>query len=267
MKYLLNHLGQIERDISYRKPILLLDYDGTLTPIVQTPDLAVLSEDMLSLLRRLESDRRFVIGIISGRSLSDVKSKVGLVGIWYAGNHGMEIGYQNKVFIHPDAKRRMPVINRICSYLRPLVERYEGTIVEDKGLTASVHYRMVSEYDIPKIKSIVESAIEPFSENRDILLTHGKMVLEIRPDIPWDKGKAVLWLLNNIGANFTDEYLIMYLGDDRTDEDAFRVLSGRGITVLVSSKDIESDAEYILFGVDDVKKFLERLTRLKTSVL
>ncbi|MFQ5910366.1 MAG: trehalose-phosphatase [Thermoplasmata archaeon] len=262
MEYLFDHLDGIEEQMGYRKPIMLLDYDGTLTPIVQSPDLAVLGEGMLSVLTRLRDNQRFVIGVISGRSLSDVKSKVELDGIWYAGNHGMEIEYQDDVFVHPQARRSMPLISRICSRIKPLLVGYEGALIEDKGLTASVHYRMVAEHDIPEVKRVVESAIRPFSENGEILLTHGKMVLEIRPNVRWDKGRAVLWLLKTMGAGFSDEYLVVYVGDDRTDEDAFEVVRGRGIAVMVSSEDVESKAEYVLSSVDDVQEFLDCVANL-----
>jgi trehalose 6-phosphate phosphatase len=249
----------METKINQHKIILLLDYDGTLTPIVSTPDEAILHEDMRSVLNLLTDDPRFTVAIISGRSMSDVKSKVGLDGICYAGNHGMEIQKGDGVYIHPDARDNMNLIKTICDELRLLLNRIEGVIVEDKGLTASVHYRMTPPEDIDKVKRIVSKRVEPHVECSQVRLTHGKMVLEIRPNIDWDKGKAVEWVLASIASDLPARYFPVYIGDDRTDEDAFRVLRGRGLTVLVSSEKMETDAEYVVNNVKEVKEFLKWL--------
>ena len=263
MNHLMNFLNEISTGIIEKKTALLLDYDGTLTPIVSTPDEAILYDDMRSVLGKLKDDPNYVVAVISGRSLMDVKSKVELDGICYAGNHGMEIEYLGDIYIHPDAKKKMQVIKKICLESHPLLNGIEGVIIEDKGLTASIHYRMVSPKEIPKVKRIVESAIKPYIEKGDVKLTHGKMVLEIRPNILWDKGKAVEWVLKAIERAVSQEYFPVYIGDDRTDEDAFKVLKGKGITILVSSKIKNSNAEFMLYNVEEVKNFLNWLITIK----
>jgi trehalose-phosphatase len=259
MKYLMDFLDDVKVKLEKQKTALLLDYDGTLTPIVNTPDEAILNEDMRSVLSNLKDNTNFIVAVFSGRSLLDVRSKVELDGICYTGNHGMEIEFLGMIYIHPEAKKMVKIIQNVCSKLQPLLSDIDGTIIEDKGLTASVHYRMSPPKEIPKVKRIVESTIEPYVENGDIKLTHGKMVLEIRPNIQWDKGKAVEWVLSSIGAGESTKYFPIYIGDDRTDEDAFKVLRKRGITILVSSNIKKTNAEFLLYNVEEVKNFLHWL--------
>lgn len=266
MKYLIDHLDDVKNKINGQKRVLLLDYDGTLTPIVNTPEEAVLSKEMRSTLQSQKDDPDSIVAIISGRSLLDVKSMVLVDGICYAGNHGMEIEYQNDLYIHPDAKKLKHLIKKICSELEPLLEGIKGKIIEDKGLTASIHYRIVSPEEIPKVREIVKSTVEPYIEKGDIKLTQGKMVLEIRPNIPWDKGKAVEWVLKSIGANVSNKYFPIYIGDDRTDEDAFKIMKERGISVLVSSEVKDTKAEYFLHNVDEVRDFLSWLSGINKNI-
>lgn len=262
MKYLMDFLDDVKNKIDGQKRILLLDYDGTLTPIVNTPDEALLNKEMRSTLENLKDDPDSIVAIISGRSLTDVKSKVLLEGICYAGNHGMEIEYQNELFVHPDAEKMKPLIKEICMELEPLLEGIKGKIIEDKGLTASIHYRLVSSKEIPEVKRMVNSTIKPYIERGDIKLTHGKMVLEIRPNITWDKGKAVEWVLKSIGVNESKKYFAIYIGDDRTDEDAFKIMKKRGISILVSSEVKDTNAEYVLHNADEVRNFLSWLIKI-----
>jgi len=259
MKYLLDFLDDVRAKLDKLKTALLLDYDGTLTPIVNTPDEALLNEDMRSVINKLKDNSNFIVAVFSGRSLLDVRSKVEVDGICYTGNHGMEIEFRGMIYIHPEAKKMVNIIQNVCSKLQPLLNDIDGIIIEDKGLTASVHYRMSPPKEIPKVKRIVESTIEPYVENGDIKLTHGKMVLEIRPNIQWDKGKAVEWVLSAIGDGESTKFFPIYIGDDRTDEDAFKVLRNRGITILVSSKIKKTSAEYLLYNVEEVKNFLDWL--------
>jgi trehalose-phosphatase len=262
MKYLLDFLDDLKGRIEGQKKTLLLDYDGTLTPIVNTPREAILSQEMRSTLESLKDDPDLVVAIISGRSLSDIKSLVSLDGIYYAGNHGMEIEYENESYVHPDAKNMKDMISRICSELKPRLDNIEGKIIEDKGLTASVHYRMVSEENVPRVKEIVSSIMARYVEKGDIKMTRGKKVLEIRPNIDWDKGKAVEWVLESIDITGSDRTFPIYIGDDRTDEDAFLAIKNKGVSVLVSSGAKDTEAEYILYNVEEVRKFLSWLGRI-----
>jgi len=258
MKYLFDHWKEIEKSLT-SNILLLLDYDGTLTPIVERPELAVLSEDMKDLIERVSN--RYDIGIISGRSLADIKNLVKVEGIYYAGNHGFEVSGPNLKLAKPEAEQAKLSILKLCDELKARLGHISGAIVENKGLTASVHYRLVSAEKFKELSKIFEGIVGPYLESGAIKITQGKKVFEIRPNVDWDKGKAVLWIMDAI--RLPENVLPIYVGDDRTDEDAFLALKDRdGVTILVSERVRKSNAKYFLKDVGDVREFLERLLDL-----
>ncbi len=240
--------------------LLLLDYDGTLTPIVERPQDAVLSEDMRKVL--VELSRIYLIGIISGRSLADIKKMVGIDGIYYSGNHGFELSGPSVELTKEEARRARPTILKICSAMRARSARFEGMIVEDKGLTASIHYRMVAKEKVQELKELFNELVGPSIKDGTIRITQGKKVLEIRPNVDWDKGRAVEWIMNVVSKRKGKVYPV-YVGDDITDEDAFLVLKGKGLTVLVAQEGGKSNAEYYLRNTEEVGRFLRKLIRSK----
>ncbi len=260
MEYLFDRWGEVERALA-PGALLLLDYDGTLTPIVERPELAILSPDMKELLKRVS--RHYTLGIISGRSLTDVKELVGLEGMYYAGNHGFEISGSGVELVKPEAERVRPTLIKLCEELRAKLGSIKGAIVEDKGSTASVHYRLVAEGEFERLKNIFGEVVGPHMDSGTVRVTHGKKVFEIRPNVEWDKGKAVLWLSSVVDPK--GELTPVYIGDDRTDEDAFLALREMGVTILVSEGPMESNAKYFIKNVDEVKAFFERLINLQTQ--
>jgi len=231
----------------------LLDYDGTLTPIVKEPGLAVLDQEMKKLLGLLAS--KFKVAVISGRSLSDIKRLVSLKKVYYAGNHGLEISGPSVKLVLPEAERARPTISRICSELRKELKYTNGPIVENKGLTASLHYRSVARMEIEKVKRIFNRIVRPHVVSGLIKVTKGKKVLEIRPNVDWNKGKTAVWIINLVDPE--RKLLPIYIGDDRTDEDAFLALKSSGITILVSKNRRRTNAKFFLRNIDEVKLFLK----------
>lgn len=256
MKNLLDQLQNLEKSLR-AGIILLLDYDGTLVPIAKRPELAVVTREVKELLRSLTE--RFKVGIISGRSLPEVKKLIGLNGIYYVGNHGLEIDGPGAKFTRPEAENVRPTINKICRRLRKDLGGIKGVIVEDKGLTSSIHYRLVEKGELGELKNIFYDVINPHVNSGEIRVTRGKKVFEIRPNIDWGKGKAVLWIIKAIDPK--ENLTPIYIGDDKTDEDAFLALKKRGITVLVSGKSKRSNAKFFLRNVDEVKEFLEKILK------
>ncbi len=261
MEYLFDRWGEVERALA-PGALLLLDYDGTLTPIVERPELAILSPDMKELLKRVS--QHYTLGIISGRSLTGVQELVGLEGIYYAGNHGFEISGPGVDLIKSEAERVRPTLVKLCEELRAKLGNIKGAIVEDKGSTASVHYRLVAEGEFERLRNIFEEVVEPQIKSGVLRVTRGKKVFEIRPNVEWDKGKAVLWLSSVV--NPKGELTPVYIGDDRTDEDAFSALKEMGVTILVSEEPVESNAKYFVKNVDGVKIFFEKLINLRTQI-
>jgi len=256
LRYLFDHWRNISSRVKRSKVTCILsDYDGTLTPIAPRPELAFLSEEMRETLRKLSVDPRYILAIVSGRPVKEVESRVGIEGIFYAGNHGLEIKGPSRDYRHPKAAEFTPQIERICSELRSMLEDVEGVIVEDKGLTASIHYRLTPPHKVSRLRSILERTVERFN---GIKIFKGKKVFEVRPDLNWNKGMAAEWIVKSL----TKDALPIYLGDDKTDEDAFVALE-RGITVCITPKPRRSHAKYYLESVRQVQEFFEKLLSIK----
>jgi trehalose-phosphatase len=248
-----------EQMLQARHVLFLSDYDGTLTPVVEKPEMATLAEETRRLLISLAHLPHFTVGIISGRALADLKEKVGIEGLIYAGNHGFEISGPGLNFINPLANEVKPFFRIIRQVLIMALSTIKGVLVEDKGITLSVHYRQVDEEKGRDMKQLVENIVRGPLAMGMVKLTTGKKVIEVRPAVNWDKGKAIRLLMKKYGKGGRNSGLLpVYLGDDRTDEDAFRVIEkyGQGITILIGESCTESSARYYLTSPFEVQKFL-----------
>jgi len=237
--------------------VLFLDYDGTLVPIAPTPAEAVCPPEVRVLLEGLRDLPNVYPVIISGRSLEDIREKVGVFGITYVGNHGLSI--QNPAGIHK--KRLSPArreeFNILIQALKESLEQIPGILFEDKGLILSVHYRNVDQEYFGGIQHILEESLKKWKGRWKI--AYGKMVYEVRPHMDFNKGKAAREILKSYSPR---GLLSIYLGDDLTDEGAFRALKGIGITVFVGSGQLASEAEYSLENPSDVQAFLLRCAQV-----
>ena len=252
-------IDDIQRDLSNNEALIFLDYDGTLTPIVDTPDLAILSKEMHDCLKKLAQN--YTVSIVSGRSTDDVRSKVNIQNIFYAGSHGFEIVRPDgESIIHPQAKAMRFLIEEVYTHLKEKTKDIKGALIEDVKYTVSVHYRLVSKENFPKVESIIKNALEKYPQ---LIKTDGKKVFELRPNIDWHKGKAVEWILDFLQFQ-PDRNKVVYVGDDRTDEDAFEAIEDKGISVLVADSLHDSRAHYYVHNVDEVQKVLEFFNSLKS---
>lgn len=265
MKYLFDAWETIVNKIREARHILLMfDFDGTLTPIVDTPEMARLQEESRKLLKSLARRPNCTAAIISGRAINDLQSKVSIPGIIYAGNHGLEIQGPGLDFVHPITEEIRPVLRIIGLVLKKALGSIRGAIVEDKGLTLSIHYRLVDNQEIEEVKDILDSTVGVAAVLGKVRTTSGKMVHEIRPAVPWDKGKAVKLLMKRYGKGGRQSGLLpLYLGDDLTDEDAFKVIeSYGGVAVYVGGENNQSSASYYLKSTGEVYNFIKELLRL-----
>ncbi|HEX8317915.1 trehalose-phosphatase [Longimicrobium sp.] len=200
--------------------VLLLDFDGTLAPIVARPEMAAMPERTRRALDSLMALPGVEVAVVSGRGLADVRERAAIPGIAYAGNHGMEIEGAGLHRIHPEAAAARPELEVVAREIGYVLGAIDGAFVEDKGLTLSIHYRQAADHEAE-----VRNAVYGAADGRSGLhVTEGKMVLEVRPRVEWDKGRAVLFLLDQMCP--PEGAPVLYLGDDRTDEDAFRALEG-----------------------------------------
>lgn len=244
-----------------RRVLLLCDYDGTLTPIVDRPELAELSEKTRQMLQALARQSHFTVGIISGRALADLRQRVGVSNIIYAGNHGLEIEGPGVSLVMPLAAEMRPVLRLINQVLNKALAPIRGVQVEDKGLTISVHYRMVEESKTEEVTNAFERVIATARSLGKVRITSGKKVYEVRPAVEWDKGEAIALLIERFGKTKTKKELLpIYLGDDQTDEDGFKVIEKHdGISVFVGEEIGSSAARYYLKSPAEVEQFLEQL--------
>jgi trehalose-phosphatase len=263
MEYLFDCWQKIKDELDNKFIFLLLDYDGTLTPIVETPGQAFIPEETKTMLDRIVANSHCGVAIISGRSLSDLRSIVGLSEIIYVGNHGLEIEGPKIRFesrISPNSKS---VIRHIADEIKIRLAKINGVLVEDKGLTISAHYRLVDAKNIQEFLSIFHEITEPYLDRKQIRITSGKKVYEVRPPVVWDKGKVVLWLLARQQFMTGEKSVFpVYIGDDVTDEDAFKALQNKGLTIFIGEGG-NSQAQYYLKSSDEVTVFLHRLLESK----
>jgi trehalose 6-phosphate phosphatase len=265
MLYVFDELDAIINRIkSSQKVLILFDYDGTLTPIVEEPELAVLSDKSRKVVKALAGKRKFIVGIISGRAISDIKSKVNIDNIIYAGNHGLEIEGPGFAFIHPltdEIKSNLKLINIV---LNKTVGSIKGSIVEDKGITLSVHYRQVEDTDKEKeVKNVFDRVIGIARKLGKVNTTSGKKVYEVRPPVQWHKGKAIELIMKDYEKT-RYKPIIIYMGDDLTDEDAFQSLKAfKGISIYVGEDNPDSHADYYLKSSEEVYEFINKLLILK----
>jgi alpha,alpha-trehalase len=238
-----------------RSLAIFLDYDGTLTPIVGHPEKAFLSDSTLQTLRALAMQAP--IAILSGRELEDVRKRVAVDGIVYAGSHGFDIAGPRGLR-RQEAREFLPALDAAEKELREKLAGIAGALIERKRFSIAAHYRNVNEIDFPKLERVVS---EVATRHRKLRRIDGKKVYELLPNIDWDKGKAVLWLLEKLGLERPNAHPI-YIGDDRTDEDAFRALEQRGTGVLVSEQPRPTAARYALKNPAEVERFLQELIEM-----
>lgn len=238
---------------AHRELLMLLDYDGTLTPIVERPELAVLAPETRAILRELVSV--MPVAVVSGRDLGMLRKLVDVPGLIYVGDHGFDMSdlagenHQLKA-----VRDYLPALDAVEQYLREGLERIAGLLFERKRSSIAVHFRLVAEADVPQVQAQVQKVL---SKHSQLKVTPGKKVIEIQPGLDWDKGKAVEWLLPQIDPSGRRHPV--YIGDDMTDENAFRVVCRRGTGVLVREDDHLTTARYALEDPREVRLFLQRL--------
>jgi trehalose-phosphatase len=252
---LLDVLPEIGARIASASAVLLgLDFDGTLTPIVEHPARAVLPPETAEVLLALASHENTTVAIISGRALGDLQALVGIKNLIYAGNHGLEIAGPRFSFVEAAAADARPALQALGQELAKRLQPLAGAFVEDKNLTLTVHFRQVASEDWEEFRRIVHAVLA--SSSHPFVLTAGQKSYELRPRVYWNKGNAMAWLQERLDR---PDALVIYAGDDATDEDAFTALPDQ-ITVKVGSGG-ETAAHFHVDGPAEVLEFLSWLAR------
>ena len=262
LRHALSSMDELAQRLSGRLPAVFLDYDGTLTPIVDRPEDATISDSMRDTVRRLSE--RCPVCVVSGRDRPVVQRLMGVNDLIVAGSHGFDIwspagGAIGRV----EGTEFEGVLQQVRARLSQELASIEGALVEPKRGSVAAHYRLVSPEQRPRVEEIVQAVLA--EHPGELKITPGKLVYEIQPNVEWDKGKAVLYLLKVLDLD-REDVVPIYLGDDLTDEDAFRALAGRGVGVLVGRVDDpeiagrSTAADYVLHTVGEVRQFLGTLT-------
>jgi trehalose 6-phosphate synthase/phosphatase len=253
---LLDALDEVRTLMDGRPLAFLADFDGTLAEFADDPDAVTLPAAVKDALTRL-SHGSALVAIVSGRSLSDIRRRVGMEGLVYAGNHGLEMTGPGWTWTHPAAVKAQETVAACCRRLRQTLRGIPGAWVEDKGLTATVHYRLTPHRFVEQVSIAVREDLARLPAGT--LAVHpGKHVLEIRPEVPWNKGTAARWILSRmLGPGALEQACVIYAGDDRTDEDVFEALSDPAVTIKVGAHVLPTAARYSLRGADEVARFID----------
>ena len=246
--------GQLIGITSARESMLFLDYDGTLSPIVSDPAAATLVDggaDALELVAAV-----CPVAILSGRDLADIRGRVVIPGIWYAGSHGFELTGPDGTYHQNEAAAAfVPILERAAAELSRSLTRIPGVRVEHKRFAVAVHYREVAAEHVGEIVSTTHK----LGQRAGLRVTSGRMLVELRPDLDWDKGTTLAWIRDRIDPS--GSLLPIYIGDDLTDEDAFDAVHFDGIGIVVGHDedgDRKTAAHFALRSPDQVREFIQR---------
>jgi alpha,alpha-trehalase len=253
----LGNWNDVMETLAGRVPAVFLDYDGTLTPIVERPEDALLAEEMRERIRRLAE--RCLVAIVSGRDVGFVIEQVALDDVLYLGSHGFDVvapeGHGLSGDRQGEFERFLGPLEDAEGEIAGAVSGIAGARMERKKYAIAVHYRQVAEEHVASVGAAVD---EVLGRHPDLRKTGGKKVFELRPDIDWDKGRALEWLLEALGMD-GERYAPVYIGDDLTDEDAFSVVRANGLAIVVGSDDRTTIAEFRVPDTDAAGEVLERL--------
>lgn len=254
------------RIASAQSLLLCVDYDGTLTPIAKHPSQARLSIATKQLLNCLANLPGVRVVVVSGRAIRDLKRLVGIRGLCYVGNHGLELQGPGLRYLNPVAQATRSSLKRLAAQIARALQPTPGVELEDKGLTLSIHWRNIPRSAHRTFHRLVAHSLSSHLARGAIRVTRGKRVIEIRPPVTWDKGRIITWLLQH-GAwrALSRSPFVVYLGDDQTDEDAFRTVNRRrGLSVLVGRPNRRTAARFGLRGPADVTRWLQSVTSART---
>ena len=238
--------------------LVMLDFDGTLAPIVEHPDQAVLPAATKQHLTKLAALSGIDLVILSGRSIADLHPRIGIDGLEFSGNHGRERWKPGSPRSEADPSVR-GIVAQVCERVSHQAAGIPGAFVEDKGLTASLHYRQAPLEFHVKIRNVVGEVGRIFGDAIEV--SEGKCVFDFFPADNTNKGKAAMALLGERGG--AAEVLPIYCGDDTTDETVFRALPPESITVFVGNGETPSAARYRVDDTSEVAEFLRRIASLR----
>jgi len=242
---------RIERQLGAAPGLLVaLDFDGTLAPIEDDPDAPEITQANRHAVEALADHPDTLVAVVSGRQLADLRPRVAVDGVRYVGNHGLEYTVDGERMVHPEAQARLADIEAVREEIERRLADFDGVEVEDKEVTLTVHYRRATDASAADVTAVVEDAVDPVE---GLQAGSGKMIVEVKPTVDWHKGAVVEWLREEV----PETWRAVYVGDDTTDEDAFRALDEDDLAVLVGER--STAADYRVSSQAEVSRLLNRL--------
>jgi trehalose 6-phosphate phosphatase len=251
--------AEIRRRLAGRPVLLLTDFDGTLADLVPAPDDAVMSAEVREQLDALARVESVTVGVVSGRRLTDVRARVGPDAEYVAGLHGLEILGPEDAFAHPSLQVVAPVVQELSAAATRELARYPGVFIEDKTFTLTCHVRNAAADDAARAVDALEALAEPHIERGTLRMLPGAAAYELVPAVDWHKGRATEWIRARVQPRVGVSVPIIYLGDDRTDEDAFAALGPGDFSIGVGPRPHSHLIEWRLAGPASVGRFFGRL--------
>ncbi len=243
--------------------LLMTDYDGTLTPIVSDPGGARLAMDVRADLRTLAGSRRARLAVISGRDLADLRARVAVPGAIYAGCHGLEVHGPGLAFTHPEAEAQQDSLRAVSLALCLGAPFVDGMRVEPKRLGVAIHYRHVAASAHDKMETMLARSL--LRRGGPFKVFHGAKVIEVLPHVAWNKGQCARWIRDRVVGTRPRPTIVLYMGDDWTDEQVFEALGGEAITIKVGTAAPSSRATYRLADVGEVHRLLSALAAINVA--
>ncbi|MFI5305103.1 MAG: trehalose-phosphatase [Nitrospiria bacterium] len=252
---LVQSLENLKNEIRGKHLILFVDFDGTLLPIQRDPKKVFLSAEAKMILSVLS--RTIPVTIISGRSLKELKRKVGIPEINLSGNHGLEIEGPAGFYLNSEAILSYHTITKVCSLLNDTFKADPGIFIEDKGLSLSIHYNQIPAERHSEINQSILFALRHYLKSNKIRVSRGKNVMEIRPPSDWGKEDAIRWILYKYqNMNPQKEYFPLYAGDDITDLNALLLVNRLGFALWVGDREAKVQASAFVSSSLELVDFL-----------
>jgi trehalose-phosphatase len=261
-------LREVEADVLRRiatasSVFCFLDYDGTLSPLAATPDAAAPLAGTALVLQALAAAPQTQVALVTGRTIADIRRHLDVPGIYYVGIHGLEIGFPSGAIELSDSvavvRSVLPAIKR---QIEQALENLPGILIEDKGVALACHYRLAARADAARARQTVATIAQTYQRRgAQIAVTHGHEVVEIRSAFA-NKGKTVCRLLAAYGPSAQ----AVYIGDDQTDEDAFRLLPPESITIRVGPAVAATAARYRVEQPSEVLSILRAMVTCRSGL-
>ena len=245
--------------------LLLTDYDGTLSDIAGSPGEARVSRDVLDAFASLKSRPRITLGVVSGRKRDDVAKRVGRAAEFVAGLHGLEIRGRGESFQHRVLVEVEPLIAWLADAATRRLAWCEHCLLENKRWSLACHVRLVPDDNAERALEEFEDLVEPYLESRVLRLLIGSKVMEVLPAVDWHKGRAVEWIRARVARTTDLPVSVLYLGDDRTDEDAFTTLTGIDFGIGVGARPHTHMIDARLSGPAAVGEFFHLLAHARPA--